>query len=218
MENVRAFNSSLGRIRMLGGERALDLANTLHWSGEKMLDFVPDYQSLAKWSVPALLVSADEAEVLLDLAARAPASAGRVHTQWVGLRGKLKDWLFEFAPNRGLRNEKKAEARRLELVKTLGQIFDHLDSSHLFAIGLNIKDSDSLDLPLLRSATAIVMLILFPPSGKLRQCAADHCGGFFIDNSRAKPRRWCAMDRCGNRAKAKRHRQSAGGKRDQGEG
>lgn len=45
------------------------------------------------------------------------------------------------------------------------------------------------------------------PSSRLRQCADAHCGWIFLDRSRAGQRRWCRMDDCGNRAKARRHYQ-----------
>lgn len=42
--------------------------------------------------------------------------------------------------------------------------------------------------------------------GRLRQCAADDCPLLFVDTSRAGVRRWCSMQRCGNRHKVRRHR------------
>jgi predicted RNA-binding Zn ribbon-like protein len=46
--------------------------------------------------------------------------------------------------------------------------------------------------------------------GRLRQCAADDCRLLFFDASRAGARRWCSMERCGNRAKVSAHRLRAG--------
>ena len=41
--------------------------------------------------------------------------------------------------------------------------------------------------------------------GRVRRCANPECGWLFLDDSRAGKRRWCSMQSCGNRAKAKRH-------------
>lgn len=41
--------------------------------------------------------------------------------------------------------------------------------------------------------------------GRVRQCEGEGCGWLFLDRSRGRPRRWCSMQDCGNRAKAKRH-------------
>ena len=38
----------------------------------------------------------------------------------------------------------------------------------------------------------------------LRQC--EGCDGFFLDDSRGRRRRWCSMERCGNRAKVAGYR------------
>jgi predicted RNA-binding Zn ribbon-like protein len=41
---------------------------------------------------------------------------------------------------------------------------------------------------------------------RIRECAADDCALVFYDESRANNRRWCSMQRCGNRAKVRSHR------------
>ena len=41
--------------------------------------------------------------------------------------------------------------------------------------------------------------------GRLKQCAQDDCRWIFLDLSRNRSRRWCTMEDCGNRAKARRH-------------
>jgi predicted RNA-binding Zn ribbon-like protein len=46
---------------------------------------------------------------------------------------------------------------------------------------------------------------------RLRICAADDCSARFFDRSPAGRRRWCSMERCGNVAKARRHRDRRAG-------
>lgn len=41
---------------------------------------------------------------------------------------------------------------------------------------------------------------------RIRECAADDCALVFYDESRSNNRRWCSMQRCGNRAKVRAHR------------
>jgi predicted RNA-binding Zn ribbon-like protein len=38
-------------------------------------------------------------------------------------------------------------------------------------------------------------------SERIRECASDNCPLVFVDKSRPGARRWCAMERCGNRHK-----------------
>src|SRR5690606_24380823 len=41
---------------------------------------------------------------------------------------------------------------------------------------------------------------------RVRRCASRECLLWFVDTSKGGRRRWCSMARCGNRAKAARHR------------
>ena len=42
--------------------------------------------------------------------------------------------------------------------------------------------------------------------GRIRECDADDCDMIYLDTSRAGNRRWCSMQRCGNRHKVRAHR------------
>ena len=45
---------------------------------------------------------------------------------------------------------------------------------------------------------------------RIRECAAHDCQLLFVDVSRPGRRRWCSMDRCGNRAKIRALRERRG--------
>jgi predicted RNA-binding Zn ribbon-like protein len=55
-------------------------------------------------------------------------------------------------------------------------------------------------------ARAAVRLAAEVDPDRLRVCDAPTCGRWFVDTSKGGRRRWCSMTRCGNRAKAARHR------------
>ncbi|GAA0583185.1 CGNR zinc finger domain-containing protein [Kribbella sandramycini] len=44
--------------------------------------------------------------------------------------------------------------------------------------------------------------------GRLRPCGNDECQLFLLDRSKANTARWCSMQSCGNRMKARRHYES----------
>ncbi|WP_353826715.1 CGNR zinc finger domain-containing protein [Agromyces sp. SYSU T0242] len=48
--------------------------------------------------------------------------------------------------------------------------------------------------------------------GRVRICAGG-CGIVYLDTSRAASRRWCTMQRCGNRAKVRAHRARKAGRK-----
>lgn len=43
-------------------------------------------------------------------------------------------------------------------------------------------------------------------ASRVKRCEGVHCGIPFLDTSRPGTRRWCSMERCGNRAKVAAHR------------
>jgi predicted RNA-binding Zn ribbon-like protein len=50
-------------------------------------------------------------------------------------------------------------------------------------------------------ARELIELLSGPLAGRIRECASDNCPLVFVDSSRPGARRWCAMERCGNRHK-----------------
>jgi len=54
---------------------------------------------------------------------------------------------------------------------------------------------------------AIAVLSVEPE--RIRRCDAEDCRRVFRDESRTANRRWCSMQRCGNRAKVRAHRARA---------
>jgi predicted RNA-binding Zn ribbon-like protein len=50
-------------------------------------------------------------------------------------------------------------------------------------------------------AREAIELFSGPLAGRIRECAGDDCPLVFVDSSRPNARRWCAMERCGNRHK-----------------
>ncbi|WP_067450034.1 CGNR zinc finger domain-containing protein [Actinomadura macra] len=55
-------------------------------------------------------------------------------------------------------------------------------------------------------AREMIELLSGPASERIRECASDNCPLVFVDLSRPGARRWCAMERCGNRHKLRAHR------------
>jgi len=45
-----------------------------------------------------------------------------------------------------------------------------------------------------------------PEAARIRECEGANCALTFVDTSRPGARRWCSMERCGNRAKIRAHR------------
>lgn len=73
---------------------------------------------------------------------------------------------------------------------------------------------ESILFPIVKSTAD---LLVSAQLDRIRVCADSHCGWLFLDSSRNRSRRWCSMESCGNRAKARRfyqrHQQNQGEKK-----
>lgn len=68
------------------------------------------------------------------------------------------------------------------------------------------KDKQDVRRPLHELALVVILLLTSEQTGELQKCAANDCGVWFMDSSRTRRRRWCAMSACGNREKVRRFR------------
>lgn len=64
----------------------------------------------------------------------------------------------------------------------------------------------TLDQVLSSFARELIDLVAGPLGDRFRVCGGDRCLLAFVDSSRPGRRRWCSMDRCGNRHKVRAHR------------
>jgi predicted RNA-binding Zn ribbon-like protein len=73
-----------------------------------------------------------------------------------------------------------------------------------------VAAADGLD-GALGSLLAIVAAAVADGSwSRLKACWSDTCRWAFYDAARNRSRRWCSMEVCGNRAKARKHRERQG--------
>lgn len=200
---VRAYDSTLGRIRMLAGDPALDFANTRHWRDGREVDFLPDFRSIVDWSVAAGLLRDTEGEQLRLVAEEDPSRSSILHQQILELRD---GWRQHLSSTIG----PQASRAGTTLPEPFADMLSEILSSGQMAMGLlTVADragANILLLPAVRIALAITSLYLMPIDRRLGRCEGDPCGGFFLNNSRSKPRRWCSMESCGNRAKVRQFR------------
>jgi predicted RNA-binding Zn ribbon-like protein len=74
-------------------------------------------------------------------------------------------------------------------------------------LALSLSGPDACRAALAQLARAAVELVAGPDLRRIDNCANPSCSLMFIDHSRPGRRRWCSMERCGNRAKTTRYRQ-----------
>jgi predicted RNA-binding Zn ribbon-like protein len=182
---------------------ALDFSNTADWhASEQPVETLPSWADLLRWSVAAATVASEDAARLADCAMRQPERAAAVYERAIGLREATYRVFSAHA-----RGATPAPDDLLILNREMSIAFDHVA---LRAVGDGfawewMTGEDALDQMLWPLAVSAGRLLTSATLPRVRECAGHPCGWLFIDTSRNRSRRWCSMESCGNRAKAKRH-------------
>jgi predicted RNA-binding Zn ribbon-like protein len=189
----------------LGGSPALNYANTLEmYRGEPDVEWLHGYADVVTFVRLAALLGDDEAVRLGEkLRFTAQAEQDMLFEQARHLRHVIRQIFVAYAAG-----EKPGPLDIAELSTWLAQ------GGQLRRLGLKDgeaawvwRDQGNLQAPLYRIAWAAADLLMSETVHLVRQCEADDCDLLFIDNTRNHSRRWCSMEDCGNRAKARRHYQ-----------
>lgn len=102
-------------------------------------------------------------------------------------------------------------ARRLEALAALNAAATRvLGKARLAPAGGRYRwawGGEGLEVPLWAVARSAAELLTSQELDRVRVCEGHGCDWVFLDASRAGRRRWCSMENCGNRAKARRHYQ-----------
>jgi predicted RNA-binding Zn ribbon-like protein len=189
-------------LKLLGGWLCLDFANSAEIeNGEITLEYLHTYDDLLLWSQRAGVLDDAQAGHLQRIAAKQPMNAQATLSQALTLRAVIYGVFSAIASD---------ETPQSEDLEALNAAFTE-SMSHLCIVptytGYVITWNDYLDLalPLWAIGRSAGELLTSPDLRQLRQCAADDCSYLFLDTSRNHSRRWCDMEDCGNRAKAKRY-------------
>lgn len=206
------------RFAFLGGALCLDFCNTVDWHvGPAPSDRLREYRDLLVWAVQGGVVTPEGADALAAAARQDPAAAERA----LGFARDLREAVFRvfLARVRG-GDPHPADLERLNqaLSPALARVrLEAIPGGFAWAWDFRPDDLAFPAWPVARSAAE---LLTSPELDRVRLCSDEACGWLFLDRSRNRSRRWCSMEDCGNRAKARRfyRRRRARGAPDAGTG
>ena len=192
-------------LNLLGGAWCLDFVNTVdpRADGENR-DYLSTYADLVAWSRHAGVLSEGVAERLSAEAGRRPAEAEATLARALVLREAIYRVFYELA-----HGTSPAAADLEVLNRELGRAMAHAritPVSEGFAWDWSGSD-DALARVLWPLARSAAELLIAGERLRVRECSGHDCGWLFLDASKNRSRRWCNMESCGNRAKARRHYQ-----------
>ena len=192
-------------FELVAGQVALDFVNTVDWrlDPSRRRELLTSFDELLTWARLAGLLDAAEVRALRAAAQRDAAGAERSLRRARRLREALFR-LFEAA-----RHGAGPAPRDLRLFNAY--LHSALRKRRLEARGgaawnwsWTRRTDDAFDSVLWPIALAAADLLTSPGRRQIGECAGEGCGWLFLDTSRSGRRRWCTMEGCGNRAKARR--------------
>ena len=187
--------------RLLGGALCLDFVNTVDpRHRERRREYLGRYEDVIAWGRHAGALSAEQHARLLHAAGGARP---RVYTRAIALREALYTLLTPANVDASRREQALAELNdELARSSSMARLREDGDGFRW-----DWADDGALDRvlwPIVRSAAE---LLTSDALGRVRECPGidGDCGWLFLDASKNETRRWCSMQACGNRAKARRH-------------
>ena len=195
----------ISKLPFLGGDLSLDFVNTVHDRHEEPLrDLLQNYMDLVTWVYFGGAISDSQKEKLLKLGLENQEEADQIYNDALQLREMFYDFILK------LINQDKVSSANLQLINQwLSRAFSNLElvqlNSH-FVLDWNTEnfELESVLWPIIR---AFADLVTSEDINRIKQCG--NCGYLFVDSSKNKSRRWCSMEICGNRVKARRFAKKA---------
>jgi predicted RNA-binding Zn ribbon-like protein len=188
----------------LTGQLSLDLVNTIDWrASDHPKELLNTYDDLVRWARHTGVLTQREARHLLREAKQRPVEAKATLEEAKDVR----ELFFRiFSGMAAGRQPEKSDLTRLNGL--LSKSLSHLQiapAPYGFAWKWENEDNSLDEMMWAAVRAAGELLVDSRALGQLRECPGEGCSWLFIDTSRNKSRRWCTMEICGNRAKARRH-------------
>ena len=207
--------SAAAEMKLVGGRLCLDFINTV--DGRKsdstpkqsrssysvLGDKLADYSDLVEWSRHSGIVTATEAERLIQAGKRKARDAKLVFDRAIALRETL------YSICKAVMTGRRPHIVDLEIVNEelvgarTNERLTH--GAHGFTWEW-VGNEVALDRMLWSIAHSAAELLTTGDLSRLRECCGEECGCVFEDTSKNRSRQWCDMQDCGNVAKVRRYR------------
>ena len=188
-------------LALHGNHLALDLVNTVDWrlapERPDHVDLLRDREVLLHWGRRMGLLSQHD----LERGLRAPGGAAAFE-RTVRLREALYAVFSAVAARRP-----PARGDLAVLRKAFADAVEHAELVPSAEGGLAWawEESDPSERVRWAVAASAIELLTSAELGRVKQCLHEGCGWLFLDLSKNASRRWCSMQGCGSREKARRY-------------
>ncbi|MYV54363.1 ABATE domain-containing protein [Streptomyces sp. SID3212] len=189
----------------VGGRPCLDFVATLGRRGSLELERLPDPESLARWFSESGLTPPHAPAAT----GTAPRTATRVTDADLERARGLRESAYRLI--RAVPEDRTPEPADVALVNTFAAAPDLVPRLTWTppggpAAATGWTGGDAVGAALSTVARDTVTLLGSPLLARVKQCENPVCTLLFLDDSQARRRRWCSMERCGNLAKVAGYR------------
>ncbi|HVR98066.1 MAG TPA: ABATE domain-containing protein [Thermoanaerobaculia bacterium] len=189
-------------FELSGGALCLDFTNTVGDRERPESERLRSYSDLVAFARQAELLTMEEAARLEGRAEQEPHAAAAT----LALGHSLRETLYRtFSAIAASRAPDAADLERLNatLPEALSRL--RLERRGDDFVWTWAATDDPLEAPLWPVLRSAADLLTSEERERVRECGGSACTWLFVDRSRNRSRRWCSMETCGNRAKARRH-------------
>lgn len=195
-------------VDLIAGALCLDFVNSVEpraagQYGGQPRDYLTQYADVVAWCLHAGSLTQQEAERLIERAARRPAAARATFAQALGLRETTYRVFYAIAA--------RSEPTTADLDAISAGYAAAVDNMQLLAQDERFTvvwagEPDDLTRPLWPIARSAFELLLAAEPARLKHCQTGGagCGRLFYDTSKNNSRRWCSMRGCGGPEKERR--------------
>jgi predicted RNA-binding Zn ribbon-like protein len=199
-------------FELCAGHPALDLVNSLddRFKESGPTELLPDYEALLRFTGECGLLHASQVRALStairpEAGLRAVESARQLREALgATLYGTLEGRDPVSADLHKLERQFRSAAEHRELGWSAHRKGQRGSAGSAGAHWVWGRFATEPELPVWALAESAASLLLSPAAAQVRACGADTCRWLFLDTTKNHSRRWCKMEVCGNRMKARR--------------
>jgi predicted RNA-binding Zn ribbon-like protein len=188
-------------FQLVAGHLALDFANTLdfRYDPDRLVDLLPTYECFLAFCRQSGVITAAQMRKLLDGVSEVDSQ--RVLKAVIALREALYFLILSAVHSPG---PGESHVRVLNSFLSEARTVDQVVWHKRRFVRAFPDVTERPDGPLRQVVHAAVVLITSSDMDDVRECSEKSCRWLFLDRSRNHSRRWCDMQLCGNRSKARR--------------
>ena len=193
-------NQDIFEMRLDGGNLSLDFMNTINDRYEEPPeDYLHHYLDLITWAHFANAIDCSQKKKLLQISQENQEEANQIYKESIQLRETIYEYIVSL-----INRDEISPANSQLINQWISKAFSNLELTRMgkeFVLDWKAENFglESVLWPITRSFTD---LITSDARKRIKQCS--NCGWVFVDYSKNNSRRWCSMETCGNRVKARR--------------